>query len=29
MFTLAASSSDIEIGYVAEPPVEAGPLRDA
>ncbi len=27
MFTLAASSADIEIGYLAEPPVEAGPLR--
>src|ERR1700727_624449 len=27
MFTLAASSGDIEIGYVAEPPVEAGSLR--
>ena len=29
MFTLAASAGDIEIGYVAEPPVEAGPLRGA
>src|ERR1700733_10389434 len=25
MFTLAASSGDIEIGYVAEPPIEAPP----
>jgi hypothetical protein len=25
MFTLAASSGDIEIGYVTEPPIEAVP----